>query len=268
MFGLKIRHLPAGEAQDRAIRTRSGWARPGKRFLDQLSGSQRQRVAPACCSSAIDRSRCESIQIEIKRIQRATIVFVTHDQDEAWLCPKSFRLTQLLDMDRIHEANSASPHFPIRAKLGRLTHTWLLAYNSVRRRPLHRRSYALANGDEEGLIAWVRFDHHVATKLQRRSVGKYIPHDRRAIWHADEKAFPAAVVANREYAARRTRYRRYAAIDHFGTSQRRTWPMSLPTSPLIIWFCCKLFGYDRCGIELRYFPESQQCSRAAISTSP
>jgi putative spermidine/putrescine transport system ATP-binding protein len=71
----------------------------GKRFPHELSGGQQQRVALARCLvykpslilmdeslSALDRKLREAMQVEIKRIHRetgSTIVFVTHDQEEA-----------------------------------------------------------------------------------------------------------------------------------------------------------------------------------------
>ncbi len=69
------------------------------RFPRELSGGQQQRVALARCFvyqpslilmdeplGALDRKLRETMQIEIKRLHRqtgATILFVTHDQDEA-----------------------------------------------------------------------------------------------------------------------------------------------------------------------------------------
>ncbi|MGI3899636.1 MAG: ABC transporter ATP-binding protein [Janthinobacterium lividum] len=76
-----------------------GLADFGKRFPSELSGGQQQRVALARCLvyapslilmdeslSALDRKLRENLQIEIKRIHRgtgSTIIFVTHDQEEA-----------------------------------------------------------------------------------------------------------------------------------------------------------------------------------------
>ena len=70
-----------------------------KRFPRALSGGQQQRVALARCLiyqpsvilmdeplGALDRKLREAMQMEIKRIHResgATIIFVTHDQEEA-----------------------------------------------------------------------------------------------------------------------------------------------------------------------------------------
>lgn len=70
-----------------------------QRFPRELSGGQQQRVALARCFvykpslilmdeplSALDRQLRESMQMEIKRLHRetgSTIIFVTHDQDEA-----------------------------------------------------------------------------------------------------------------------------------------------------------------------------------------
>jgi putative spermidine/putrescine transport system ATP-binding protein len=71
----------------------------GARFPRELSGGQQQRVALARCFvyepavilmdeplGALDRKLRETMQIEIKRLHRqtgATIIFVTHDQEEA-----------------------------------------------------------------------------------------------------------------------------------------------------------------------------------------
>jgi putative spermidine/putrescine transport system ATP-binding protein len=70
-----------------------------KRFPRELSGGQQQRVALARCFvyepslilmdeslSALDKKLRDSMRIEIKRLHRetgATIIFVTHDQEEA-----------------------------------------------------------------------------------------------------------------------------------------------------------------------------------------
>jgi putative spermidine/putrescine transport system ATP-binding protein len=71
----------------------------GRRFPRELSGGQQQRVALARCFvyepalilmdeplGALDRKLRETMQIEIKRLHRdtgATIIFITHDQEEA-----------------------------------------------------------------------------------------------------------------------------------------------------------------------------------------
>jgi putative spermidine/putrescine transport system ATP-binding protein len=73
--------------------------RLGGRFPRELSGGQQQRVALARCFvyqpaiilmdeplGALDRQLREHMQIEIKRLHRdtgATIIYVTHDQEEA-----------------------------------------------------------------------------------------------------------------------------------------------------------------------------------------
>lgn len=70
-----------------------------ERFPRELSGGQQQRVALARCFvyepaliimdeplGALDRKLRETMQMEIKRLHRgtgATIIFVTHDQEEA-----------------------------------------------------------------------------------------------------------------------------------------------------------------------------------------
>lgn len=100
-FPLQMRKIPVGEI---ARKVRSALAMVGldgfeRRFSSELSGGQQQRVALARCLvyepsillmdeslSALDRKLRESMQIEIKRIHRetgSTIIFVTHDQEEA-----------------------------------------------------------------------------------------------------------------------------------------------------------------------------------------
>ncbi|HEY2620810.1 MAG TPA: ABC transporter ATP-binding protein, partial [Acetobacteraceae bacterium] len=100
-FPLQMRRLPARELR-RKVGTALdmvGLAEFGTRFPRELSGGQQQRVALARCLvyqpalilmdeplGALDRKLREAMQIEIKRLHRdtgATIVFVTHDQDEA-----------------------------------------------------------------------------------------------------------------------------------------------------------------------------------------
>jgi putative spermidine/putrescine transport system ATP-binding protein len=101
LFPLQMRKESPGDARKKAERSLEmvGLELLGKRFPIELSGGQQQRVALARCLvyspsiilmdeslSALDRKLRESMQIEIKRIHRetgATIVFVTHDQEEA-----------------------------------------------------------------------------------------------------------------------------------------------------------------------------------------
>jgi putative spermidine/putrescine transport system ATP-binding protein len=87
----------------------------GQRRINQLSGGQQQRVALARALvfqpplllmdeplGALDRKLREQMQIEIKRIQHAlgvTVVYVTHDQDEA-----------LMLSDRIAVMNTGTIH--------------------------------------------------------------------------------------------------------------------------------------------------------------
>jgi putative spermidine/putrescine transport system ATP-binding protein len=100
-FPLKQRRVPAEERQSRvaqAIQTvrLDGL---GGRFPSELSGGQQQRVALARAIvfqpglllmdeplGALDRGLRESMQLEIRRIHReagSTVIFVTHDQEEA-----------------------------------------------------------------------------------------------------------------------------------------------------------------------------------------
>jgi putative spermidine/putrescine transport system ATP-binding protein len=100
-FPLSVRRMAGGELQRRVAEALEmvdlGELRG--RFPRELSGGQQQRVALARCFvyepsmilmdeplGALDRKLRETMQIEIKRLHRqtgATIIFVTHDQDEA-----------------------------------------------------------------------------------------------------------------------------------------------------------------------------------------
>ena len=100
-FPLQMRRTPAGELRDKveASLAMVGLSGFGDRFPRELSGGQQQRVALARCFvyqpslilmdeslSALDRKLRDNMRIEIKRLHRqtgATIVFVTHDQEEA-----------------------------------------------------------------------------------------------------------------------------------------------------------------------------------------
>src|SRR5882672_10312690 len=100
-FPLQMRRTPAGELRDKVEATLAmvGLSGFGDRFPGELSGGQQQRVALARCFvyqpslilmdeslSALDRKLRDSMRIEIKRLHRqtgATIIFVTHDQEEA-----------------------------------------------------------------------------------------------------------------------------------------------------------------------------------------
>lgn len=100
-FPLRMRRLPAAEIARKvnAALEMVALAHAAKRFPSALSGGQQQRVALARCLvyqpgiilmdeplGALDRKLRENMQMEIKRIHResgATIIFVTHDQEEA-----------------------------------------------------------------------------------------------------------------------------------------------------------------------------------------
>ncbi|GAA3882456.1 ABC transporter ATP-binding protein [Gibbsiella dentisursi] len=100
-FPLKMRAIPGGAIKTKVVNALEmvGLGAHGQRFPHELSGGQQQRVALARSLvyqpsillmdeslSALDRKLRESIQVEIKRIHRetgSTIIFVTHDQDEA-----------------------------------------------------------------------------------------------------------------------------------------------------------------------------------------
>lgn len=100
-FPLQMRRVGAAETRSKVARALDmvGLAGFGHRFPRELSGGQQQRIALARCLvyqpslilmdeslSALDRQLRENMQVEIKRIHRetgATIIFVTHDQEEA-----------------------------------------------------------------------------------------------------------------------------------------------------------------------------------------
>lgn len=100
-FALDVRKVKGAELRRRVANVLEmvGLGGFGKRFPRELSGGQQQRVALARCFiyepslilmdeplGALDRKLREALQIEIKRLHRqtgATILFVTHDQDEA-----------------------------------------------------------------------------------------------------------------------------------------------------------------------------------------
>ncbi len=100
-FPLQMRRLSAAALKPQVATALEmvGLSDFANRFPRELSGGQQQRVALARCLvyqpalilmdeplGALDRKLREAMQIEIKRLHRetgATIVFVTHDQEEA-----------------------------------------------------------------------------------------------------------------------------------------------------------------------------------------
>jgi len=100
-FPLQMRRMSGAELRRKlaATLTMVGLSGFEDRFPQELSGGQQQRVALARCLvyqpslilmdeslSALDRKLRDSMRIEIKRLHRetgATIIFVTHDQEEA-----------------------------------------------------------------------------------------------------------------------------------------------------------------------------------------
>lgn len=100
-FGLKIRKLPRDEIVKRVDRALDMVRLTGlkDRYPRELSGGQQQRVAMARALaidpeviildeplSNLDRKLREDMRIELKRLQRSlgvTMLFVTHDQEEA-----------------------------------------------------------------------------------------------------------------------------------------------------------------------------------------
>ena len=101
MFGLKLRRVPKNvmkKEADEALKL-VGMDGYGKKYPNQLSGGQQQRVAIARALllkpsvllldepfSALDAKIRQQMREELKRIQEElniTVVFVTHDQEEA-----------------------------------------------------------------------------------------------------------------------------------------------------------------------------------------
>jgi putative spermidine/putrescine transport system ATP-binding protein len=100
-FPLQMRRMPAAALRGKvdAALAMVGLSGLDGRFPAELSGGQQQRVALARCLvyqpslvlmdeplSALDRKLRDDMRIEIKRLHRetgATIIFVTHDQEEA-----------------------------------------------------------------------------------------------------------------------------------------------------------------------------------------
>ncbi len=100
-FGLEMRKLPAREVQSRVEEALAlvDLAPYAERLPRQLSGGQQQRVALARALvirpdillmdeplGALDKNLRQAIQVELKRLHAAvgaTVVYVTHDQEEA-----------------------------------------------------------------------------------------------------------------------------------------------------------------------------------------
>ena len=100
-FPLKMRKIGVALARRRAAEALEMVRLPqvAKRFPKELSGGQQQRIALARCMvyrpsiilmdeplGALDKKLRDQMQLEIKRIHRelgTTIVYVTHDQEEA-----------------------------------------------------------------------------------------------------------------------------------------------------------------------------------------
>ncbi|QPC42672.1 ABC transporter ATP-binding protein [Kaustia mangrovi] len=100
-FPLRLRKMAARDVRERVERMLATVRLPdmGKRAIGQLSGGQQQRVALARAAvydprillmdeplGALDKNLREEMQFEIKAFHRqirATILYVTHDQDEA-----------------------------------------------------------------------------------------------------------------------------------------------------------------------------------------
>lgn len=100
-YGLKLRKVPAAEIKSNITKMLQMVSMPGceKKFPGQLSGGQQQRIAIARSLllkpelllldepfSALDAKIRQQMREELKKIQQdlgITVVFVTHDQEEA-----------------------------------------------------------------------------------------------------------------------------------------------------------------------------------------
>ena len=100
-YGLKLRKVPAAEIKENITKMLKMVSMPGceKKFPGQLSGGQQQRIAIARSLllkpelllldepfSALDAKIRQQMREELKKIQQdlgITVVFVTHDQEEA-----------------------------------------------------------------------------------------------------------------------------------------------------------------------------------------
>ncbi|MFC0407067.1 ABC transporter ATP-binding protein [Roseomonas elaeocarpi] len=120
-FGLSMRRVPKAEAAARVAEALEmvGLAPLAGRYPRQLSGGQQQRVALARALvirpdlllmdeplGALDKNLRSSLQSEIKRLQArlgVTILFVTHDQEEALHMSD---LIVVLDAGRIEQVGS------------------------------------------------------------------------------------------------------------------------------------------------------------------
>ena len=131
-FPLRRRLLPAAEVRARVAEALEtiGLAGYGARMPHELSGGQQQRVALARAIvyrpslllmdeplGALDRKLRARMQLEIKQLQRslgATVIYVTHDQDEALTMAdriavlKDGRLMQVGEPDQLYEQPATS----------------------------------------------------------------------------------------------------------------------------------------------------------------
>ena len=131
-FPLRRRLLPTAEVRARVVEALDtiGLAGYGTRMPHELSGGQQQRVALARAIvyrpslllmdeplGALDKKLRGRMQLEIKQLQRslgATVIYVTHDQDEALTMAdriavlKDGRLIQVGEPDVLYEQPASS----------------------------------------------------------------------------------------------------------------------------------------------------------------
>jgi spermidine/putrescine ABC transporter ATP-binding subunit len=122
-FPLRMRHVPKTQI-DQKVRSALetvGLRDYGNRYPRQLSGGQQQRVALARALvfdpplllmdeplGSLDRNLREQMQVEFKRIQRelrVTVVYVTHDQEEALAMSDRVALMHAGRIEQIGTAN-------------------------------------------------------------------------------------------------------------------------------------------------------------------
>jgi spermidine/putrescine ABC transporter ATP-binding subunit len=120
-FPLRMRGIPVAERQRkvREVLELVHLAHLEKRRISQLSGGEQQRVALARALvfrpplllmdeplGALDRKLKDELQVEIKRVQRATgvtVLYVTHDQDEALIL--SDRIA-IMEQGKLHQVGT------------------------------------------------------------------------------------------------------------------------------------------------------------------
>lgn len=142
LFGLQARNFPAAEARERALAALElvGLSSSVQRRPSELSGGMKQRVAIARALAvepsvlfmdepfaALDAFTRLHLQDELLRIwgeKRPTVVFVTHDLDEAiylgervvLMAPNPGRIQQVIDIDLAYPRERTNDDFMVLRK--------------------------------------------------------------------------------------------------------------------------------------------------------